>query len=74
MASTMLNVGNAIGIALLIALSESGIENLQRELSVSSIENTLQLAFYLAATGQLAALFSRQFLHETATGLSEETI
>lgn len=41
MASTTLNVGNVVGIALLIALSASGAEILQQETSVSSLENAL---------------------------------
>lgn len=41
MASTTLNVGNAIGIALLIALSGSGAENLQRDASVGSLAHAL---------------------------------
>lgn len=41
MASTTLNVSNAVGIALLIALSGSGAEILQQETSVSSLENAL---------------------------------
>jgi hypothetical protein len=71
MASTTLNVGNAIGIAVLIALSGSGSESLQRETSVSSLENALQLAFYLAAAGQVAGLFvSRLLPRKAAKGLS----
>ncbi|WP_333715604.1 MFS transporter [Pantoea eucrina] len=62
MASTALNVGNAVGIALLIALSGSGAENLQQEASVSSLENALQLAFYLAAAGQAAGLVVSRLL------------
>ncbi|WP_333898059.1 MFS transporter [Mixta calida] len=73
MASTTLNVGNAVGIALLIALSGSGGENLQQETSVSSLENALQLAFYLAAAGQVAGLLvSRLLPRKAATGLSAE--
>lgn len=74
MASITLNVDYAIDIAMMIALSESEIENPQRELSGSNIETTLQLALYLAATGRSAALFSRQLPPETTTGLSEEAI
>ncbi|WP_418157264.1 MFS transporter (plasmid) [Pantoea agglomerans] len=73
MASTTLNVGNAVGIALLIALSGSGAENLQQEASVSSLENTLQLAFYLATAGQVAGLLvSRLLPRKTAADLSAE--
>lgn len=57
MASTTLNVGNA----LLIALSASGAEILQQETSVSSLENALQPAFYLATTGQVQAYLSPDF-------------
>ncbi|WP_085072053.1 MFS transporter [Pantoea alhagi] len=74
MASTTLNVGNAIGIALLIALSGSGAENLQLETSVSSLENAIQLAFYLAAAGQMAGLLVSHLLpFKAATGVSAET-
>jgi len=73
MASTTLNVGNAVGIALLIAFSGSGGENLQQQTSVSSLENALQLAFYLAAAGQVAGLLvSRLLPRKAATGLSAE--
>lgn len=57
MASTTLNVGNAIGIALLVALSGSGAVSLHQENAVNSLEDALQLAFYLTAAGQLAGLF-----------------
>ncbi|WP_263754417.1 MFS transporter [Kosakonia cowanii] len=71
MASTTLNVGNAIGIAALIALSGSGSEGLQRETSVNSLENALQLAFYFAAAGQIAGLFvSRLLPRKAAKSLS----
>lgn len=74
MASTTLNVGNAIGIALLIALSGSGVENMQREASLDSLENALQLAFYLAAVGQIAGLIiSRLLPHKAMSGLSAGT-
>lgn len=73
MASTTLNVGNAVGIALLIALSGSGAENLQLETSVGNLGNALQLAFYLAAAGQFGGLLvSRLLPRNTATGLSAE--
>lgn len=74
MASTTLNVGNAIGIAVLIALSGSGAENLRGETSVGNLENALQLAFYLAAAGQIAGLLvSRLLPLKSATGISAET-
>lgn len=70
MASTTLNVGNA----LLIALSGSGAEILQQETSVSSLENALQPAFYLATAGQVVGLLvSRLLPRRGATGLSAET-
>lgn len=73
MASTTLNVGNAVGIALLIALSGSGAENLQQETSASNLENALQLAFYLTAAGQVAGLLvSRLLPRRGETGLSAE--
>lgn len=74
MASTTLNVGNAIGIAVLIALSGSGAENLRGETSAGNLENALQLAFYLAAAGQIAGLLvSRLLPLKSATGISAET-
>ncbi len=57
MASTTLNVGNAIGIALLVALSGIGTVSLHQENSAHSLENALQFAFYLAAAGQIIGLF-----------------
>lgn len=73
MASTTLNVGNAIGIALLVALSGSGTESLQQENSANSLETALQLAFYLAAAGQVAGLFvSRLLPRKAATALPAE--
>lgn len=72
MASTALNVGNAIGIALLIALSGSG--NLQDNAAVATPWHALQLAFYLAAAGQFVGLLiSRLLPHKAATLLSAET-
>ena len=56
MASTTLNVGNAIGIALLVALSGSGTVSLHQVNSTNSLQNALQIAFYLAAAGQIAGL------------------
>ncbi|NIF21980.1 MFS transporter [Candidatus Pantoea multigeneris] len=73
MASTTLNVGNAIGIALLVALSGSGTISLQQVNPEKSLENALQLAFYLAAGGQMAGLFVSYLLpHKAATDLSAE--
>ena len=71
MASTTLNVGNAIGIALLIALSGSGAERLSLEASGDNIANALQLAFYLAAAGQITGLLiSRLLPHKAINDLS----
>ncbi|WP_342755238.1 MFS transporter [Pantoea sp. MBD-2R] len=71
MASTTLNVGNAIGIALLIALSGSGAESLSLEASGGDLANALQLAFYLAAAGQITGLLiSRLLPHKAITDLS----
>ncbi|MFW0700184.1 MFS transporter [Pantoea sp. R13S299] len=56
MASTTLNIGNAVGIALLVALSGSGTVSLHPENSAKSLENALQIAFYLAAAGQITGL------------------
>lgn len=73
MASTTLNVGNAIGIALLVALSGSGTVSLHQVNSTNSLQNALQLAFYLAAAGQIAGLFVSCLLpYKAATDLPAE--
>ncbi|ELY2764642.1 MFS transporter [Cronobacter malonaticus] len=71
MASTTLNVGNAIGIALLIALSGYGAVSLRSEASASDIGSALAAAFYLAAAGQLAGLLvSRLLPHKAVAALA----
>ena len=62
MASTTLNVGNAIGIALLIAFSGSGAAPLQLDAAAGGLAPALRLAFYLAATGQVAGLLISRLL------------
>lgn len=68
MASTTLNIGNAIGIALLTALSGGGVDNLHNEKTVTSPEHALQLAFYLAAIGLIAGLLVSCLLARKARG------
>ncbi|MGY6272012.1 MFS transporter [Achromobacter denitrificans] len=65
MASTTLNVGNAIGIAVLVAFANRGIGGLQGDALRDALAVGAQHAFYLAtaglALGLLASLaFSRQ--------------
>ncbi|WP_329843046.1 MFS transporter [Stenotrophomonas sepilia] len=56
MASTTLNVGNAIGIAVLVAFANRGIGGLQGEALREGLATGSQHAFYLAAAGLLLGL------------------
>ncbi|WP_244505213.1 MFS transporter [Rhizobium sp. LCM 4573] len=56
MASTTLNVGNAIGLAILIAIANRQTQGLSgNELSIAAGEG-IRLAFYLAAAGILVSI------------------
>ena len=56
MASTTLNVGNAIGLAVLVALANSGLSSLTGEPLRSGLARGAQQAFYLAAAGMALGL------------------
>ncbi|MFD2404633.1 MFS transporter [Azorhizophilus paspali] len=56
MASTTLNVGNAIGIAVLVAFANRGIDGLQGEALREELVIGSQHAFYLAAAGLVLGL------------------
>lgn len=56
MASTTLNVGNAIGIAVLVGFANRGIGGLQGEALREGLATGAQHAFYLAAAGLLLGL------------------
>lgn len=56
MASTTLNVGNAIGLAVLVALANSGLSSLTGEPLRSGLALGAQQAFYLAAAGMALGL------------------
>ncbi|AHG20711.1 MFS transporter [Chania multitudinisentens RB-25] len=56
MASTTLNVGNAIGLAVLVALANSGLSGVSGELLRSGLAQGAQQAFYLAAIGMALGL------------------
>jgi len=54
MASTTLNVGNAIGLAVLVALANAGLSRLTDASVRSGLSQGGQQAFYLAAAGMVA--------------------
>ncbi|WP_119460861.1 MFS transporter [Rhodospirillaceae bacterium SYSU D60014] len=56
MASTTLNVGNAIGLATLIAIANAGINGLAGDQLRIAIADGTQIAFYLTAAGVLFGL------------------
>ncbi|MBP2845596.1 hypothetical protein J8655_08920 [Dickeya oryzae] len=51
MASTTLNLGNAIGLAMLVALANAGLPGFADESLRSGLSQGAQQAFYLAAAG-----------------------
>lgn len=51
MASTTLNLGNAIGLAMLVSLANAGLPGLGDEPLRSGLSQGEQQAFYLAAAG-----------------------
>lgn len=61
MASTTLNVGNAIGIAMLVAFANRGIGGLQGEALREGLAVGTQHAFYLAAAGLVLGLLVSLF-------------
>ncbi|GIO16697.1 MFS transporter [Cohnella xylanilytica] len=58
MASTALNIGNAIGLALLIAAANSGVRGLSGEKLVEAIASGGRTAFYLAAAGLVLGMLA----------------
>ena len=56
MASTTLNVGNAIGLALLVALAKTNTLGLTDDVSQIALAASTEKAFYLAAIGMLLGL------------------
>ncbi|MBA8881931.1 MFS transporter [Phyllobacterium myrsinacearum] len=56
MASTTLNVGNAVGMAILIALANRSVSDLTGEELRVAMANGIQLAFWLACAGIVASL------------------
>ena len=56
MASTTLNVGNAIGLAVLVALANAGLSGLTGEPLRNGLAQGAQQAFYLAAAGMALGL------------------
>jgi len=68
MASTTLNVGNAIGIALLVAFANRGIGGLQGEALRDGLAVGSQHAFYLASAGLLLGLLVSLALPRGAVG------
>ncbi|MFX7776478.1 hypothetical protein ABTJ98_20815, partial [Acinetobacter baumannii] len=53
MASTTLNIGNAIGLAILVGLANSDAQGLSGEAPRTSTAGGVRLAFWLAAAGIL---------------------
>ena len=58
MASTALNIGNAIGLALLIAAANSGVRGLSGEKLIEAIASGGRTAFYLAAAGLVLGMLA----------------
>lgn len=56
MASTTLNVGNAIGLAVLIAIANAGVRGLTGESLLSAVASGSRTAFLLAAAGMAVGL------------------
>ncbi|WP_246683663.1 MFS transporter [Labrys sp. KNU-23] len=58
MASTTLNLGNAVGLAILIAIANRHVGGLSGEALRGAMAEGAQLAFWLAATGILVSLLA----------------
>lgn len=56
MASTTLNMGNAIGLAVLVALANAGLSDLTGDSLRNGLADGAQHAFYLAAAGMVLGL------------------
>lgn len=57
-ASTTLSVGNAIGLAVLIALANRHVGGLEGDALRAAVAEGTQLAFWLAAGGIFISLFA----------------
>ncbi|MER8961872.1 MFS transporter [Mesorhizobium sp. M0701] len=62
MASTTLNVGNAIGMAVLIAIANSQIGELSGNALKIAVADGIQVAFWLAAAGIVVSLLAAMVL------------
>ncbi|MER8683586.1 MFS transporter [Mesorhizobium sp. M1405] len=62
MASTTLNVGNAIGMAVLIAIANSQIGELSGDALKIAVADGIQVAFWLAAAGIVVSLLAAMVL------------
>ncbi|MER9060697.1 MFS transporter [Mesorhizobium sp. M0933] len=62
MASTTLNVGNAIGVAVLIAIANSQIGELSGDALKIAVADGIQVAFWLAAAGIVVSLLAAMVL------------
>ncbi|WP_260514218.1 MFS transporter [Serratia fonticola] len=70
MASTTLNIGNAIGIAVLVVFANRGIDDLQGDALHEGLASGTQHAFYLATAGLvLGLLVSLALPRKTADSL-----
>ncbi|RWM75411.1 MAG: MFS transporter [Mesorhizobium sp.] len=62
MASTMLNVGNAIGMAVLIAIANRNVGGLTGDALKIAVADGIQVAFWLAAAGIVFSLLAAMVL------------
>ncbi|MET3583198.1 EmrB/QacA subfamily drug resistance transporter [Mesorhizobium robiniae] len=62
MASTMLNVGNAIGMAVLIAIANRHVGGLTGDALKIAVADGIQVAFWLAAAGIVVSLLAAMVL------------
>lgn len=62
MASTMLNVGNAIGMAVLIAIANRHVGGLTGDSLKVAVADGIQVAFWLAAAGIVVSLLAAMVL------------
>ncbi len=68
MASTTLNIGNAIGLAILVGLANSDAQGLSGEAPRTSTAGGVRLAFWLAAAGILFGFLVALTLPKARTG------
>jgi EmrB/QacA subfamily drug resistance transporter len=67
MASTTLSVGNAIGLAVLIAIANRHVGGVSRDVLRTAVAEGVQLAFWLAAAGILVSLLAAFALRRQPT-------